>query len=242
MPICLTPTFCKRSIPPLHNSKSGLIGFFISTGISTPRNASATSCTLNGFTVVRAPIHNTSTSNCNASCTCFAVATSTAVASPVAFLALNNQGNPFVPMPSNMPGFVRGFQMPARSISIFPVAASLVAVASICSSVSALHGPLIIKGRLFHFSCTSSLVVCVCVCILFLLIIICLSNSQNSFQILLLLHHALLLSSSPAYDKIFLPCCLVVCSAKLFLLSDQNTNRASAYATFYQFLFFQHPG
>ena len=133
---------------PTHNSKSGLMGFFISTGTFTPRKASATSCTLKGFTVVRAPIHNTSTPKCRASSTCLPVATSTVTGSPVIFLAACNQGNPFVPTPSKLPGRVRGFQMPARSISIFPVAAKRVAVCISCSSVSALQGPEIMRGRL----------------------------------------------------------------------------------------------
>ena len=134
------------------------MGFFISTGTSTPRNASATSCTLKGFTVVLAPIQSMSTSNCNASCTCLAVATSTVMGSPVIFFACASQGSPFVPMPSNKPGLVRGFQMPARKISILPVLARRVAVSSTCSSVSALQGPLIINGRLFHFVCIKSFI------------------------------------------------------------------------------------
>jgi hypothetical protein len=39
------------------------------------------------------------------------------------FFARCNQGNPFVPIPSKLPGRVRGFQIPARSISTLPVAA-----------------------------------------------------------------------------------------------------------------------
>src|SRR6185436_19886090 len=157
-PICFTPDLATLSTAPVHNSRSGLIGFLISTGTSVPRNASATSCTLNGFTVVLAPIHNTSTSNVNASCTCLPVATSTVVGKPVSFFACCSQGKPFAPMPSNIPGLVRGFQIPARIISTLPVAARACAVANTCSSVSALQGPLIISGRLFHVSCTVSLV------------------------------------------------------------------------------------
>src|SRR6185503_15752369 len=134
-------------------------------GTSTPRNASATSCTLNGFTVVLAPIHNTSTSNVNASCTCLPVATSTVVGRPVNFFACCNHGNPLAPTPSNIPGLVRGFQMPARSISTLPVAARRCAVCITCSSVSALHGPLMISGRLLHAFCAASFFVCSIVCI-----------------------------------------------------------------------------
>src|SRR5688572_13948068 len=164
-PICLIPARATRSTAPLHNSRSGLIGFLISTGTSTPRNASATSCTLKGFTVVLAPIHNTSTSKFNASCTCLPVATSTVVGMPVCFFACNNQGKPFTPMPSNIPGFVLGFQMPARRISTLPVAARRCAVCNTCSSVSALHGPLMISGRLLHAFRAVSFVDCSIVCI-----------------------------------------------------------------------------
>ena len=104
------------------------MGFLINTGTSAPLSASATSCTLNGLTVVLAPIHNTSTPKCSASSTCLAVATSIATGNPDSFLACCNQGKPLVPIPSKLPGRVRGFQMPARKISTLPVAASLVAV------------------------------------------------------------------------------------------------------------------
>jgi len=60
-PIFLIPELATRSTAPIHNSKSGLMGFLISTGTSAPLSASATSCTLNGLTVVLAPIHKTST-------------------------------------------------------------------------------------------------------------------------------------------------------------------------------------
>src|SRR5678815_5475737 len=165
-PICLIPALATLSTAPLHSSRSGLIGFLISTGTSTPRNASATSCTLKGFTVVLAPIHKTSTSNVSASCTCLPVATSTVVGKPVNFFACCNQGSPLAPIPSNMPGLVRGFQMPARSISTLPVAANRCAVSTTCASVSALQGPLMIRGLLLHALCTVSFVVCSDVCIL----------------------------------------------------------------------------
>ena len=162
------PAFATRSTAPIHNSKSGLIGFFISTGTLTPRSASATSCTLNGFTVVRAPIHKTSTSKCNASSTCFAVATSTVIGNPVSFFALCIHGNPLVPIPSKLPGLVRGFQIPARNISTLPVAFNLCAVSKTCSSVSALHGPEMISGLLFHACCTALSMVVVSACIVFI--------------------------------------------------------------------------
>ena len=142
------------SIPPTHNSKSGFNGFLINTGTLTPLKASAISCTLKGFTVVRAPTHKTSTSKCKASSTCFAVATSTATGMPVSFLACCNQGKPLVPIPSKLPGLVLGFQIPARIISTLPVAANPLAVAITCSSVSALQGPEIINGAFFNNALT----------------------------------------------------------------------------------------
>src|SRR5919205_4210345 len=160
------PAFATRSTAPNHNSRSGLIGFLINTGTSTPLKASATSCTLKGFTVVRAPIHNTSTSKCRASSTCLAVATSTATGIPVNCFAFCNQGNPLVPIPSKLPGRVRGFQIPARNISTLPVAAKRWVVSKTCSSVSALQGPAIIKGRLFHFCCATSFIVASDVCMI----------------------------------------------------------------------------
>src|ERR1700754_634695 len=130
------------------------MGFFIRTGTSAPRSASATSCTLNGFTVVRAPIQSTSTSKCSASSTCLAVATSIATGRPVSFLACCSQGNPFVPMPSKLPGRVRGFQIAARRISTLPVFARRTAVSTVCSSVSALQGPEMIRGRFIQAAWT----------------------------------------------------------------------------------------
>ena len=72
-----------RSTPPIHNSRSGLTGFFTSTGISCPRSASAISCMANGLAVVRAPIQIMSMSPSNAARTCLRVATSVAVYIPV---------------------------------------------------------------------------------------------------------------------------------------------------------------
>src|SRR6476619_689029 len=80
---------------------------------------------------------------------------------PVSLRACCSHGKPFVPMPSKLPGLVRGFQMPARIISTLPVLCKRTAVSSTCSSVSALQGPAIINGRLFHVDCTNSFDVCV---------------------------------------------------------------------------------
>ena len=51
-----------RSTPPNHNDKSGFTGFLTSIILSVPSRASAISCTINGLTVERAPIHKISTS------------------------------------------------------------------------------------------------------------------------------------------------------------------------------------
>jgi hypothetical protein len=54
-----------------------------------------------------------------------------------------------LPMPSNSPGRVRGFQIPARKAETLPVFASRCAVATSWSSVSALQGPAISSGSFF---------------------------------------------------------------------------------------------
>ena len=59
---------------------------------------------------------------------------------------LRNWKNTSAPMPSNPPGFVRGFQIPARNI-LTPLEANPWAVSNTCSSVSALQGPAITIGR-----------------------------------------------------------------------------------------------
>ena len=132
---------------PIQSSRSGLTGFLTSTGMSTPRSASATSCMANGLTAVRAPTHKTSTPAFKASKTWSLVATSVATYMPVSSFTLFNHGSPMVPTPSKPPGLVRGFQMPARKMRI-PIAANPLAVVKTCSSVSALHGPEITSGRL----------------------------------------------------------------------------------------------
>src|SRR6195952_2352252 len=55
------PALLIRSKAPIHNERSGFTGFLTITGTSTPFKASAISCTVNGFTVERAPTHNIST-------------------------------------------------------------------------------------------------------------------------------------------------------------------------------------
>jgi hypothetical protein len=46
--------------------------------------------------------------------------------------------------------------MPARTMSTFPVLARRVIVSTVCSSVSALQGPEMIKGRLLQAAWTIS--------------------------------------------------------------------------------------
>src|SRR5690606_8986282 len=77
---------------------------------------------------------------------CFAFAASTAVGNPVTAFALFNYSKPIVLLPSNSPGRVRGFQIPALQTDTFPVAANNCAGVNNCSSVSALQGPEIIQG------------------------------------------------------------------------------------------------
>src|SRR3546814_11428645 len=116
------------------------------TGTSTPLRASATSCTENGLTVVRAPTQRMSTPAFNASSTWRAVATSTVTGKPVSFLACINQGSPSDPLPSTSPGRVLGFQLPARRAPTLLWAFNWLAVARNYSTVSALHGPAITRG------------------------------------------------------------------------------------------------
>ena len=137
-----------RSTAPIHNSRSGLTGFLIRIGMSTPFNASAISCIEKGFAAVRAPIQRISTPYLSASNTWYWLATSVETYMPVSSFTRFNQGSPILPTPSNPPGLVRGFHIPARNILI-PCAASSLAVSSTWSSVSALHGPAMTSGRLF---------------------------------------------------------------------------------------------
>ena len=131
---------------PIHSSISGFTGFFTNTGISTPCKASAISCMANGLAEVRAPIQRISIPCFKASSMCFAVATSVPTNIPVSALTRCSHGKPSTPTPSKPPGLVRGFQIPARKIGT-PFLDSSTAVAITCSSVSALQGPAIIKGR-----------------------------------------------------------------------------------------------
>ena len=154
----MTPKFftsCPRSLSsaPIHKARSGFTGFFTSTGLSVPFKASAISCTVNGFTVERAPIHRISTSACKAAATWCALATSVAVLKPYSSFTFFSQLRPMTPTPSKPLGFVRGFQIPARKIETASVdSLILFAVSSICDSLSALQGPAIIKGE--GISCT----------------------------------------------------------------------------------------
>ncbi len=142
------PALRSRSMAPIHSSRSGLTGFFTKTGMSAPKTckASAISCTANGLADVRAPIHNKSIPPSNAAATCSRVATSVATYMPVSRFTRCNHAIPATPTPSNPPGLVRGFHNPARKIRN-PAATSCRAVSSVCSSVSALHGPAMTAGR-----------------------------------------------------------------------------------------------
>ena len=140
------PAPLRRSMPPIHSSRSGLTGFLTSTGKSVPFKASARACIAKGFATVRAPIQRISTSAARAASTCCGVATSVATSIPVSFLTRVSQGKPISPTPSKPPGLVRGFQMPARKMRT-PLPASWHAVFITCSSVSAEQGPAIISGR-----------------------------------------------------------------------------------------------
>src|SRR5690606_39526219 len=96
--------------------------------------------------VVLAPTHKIFTPAFNAASTWAALATSVVTGNPVSFPAWINHFNPSAPEPSYWPGLVRGFQIPARSACTLPVAASCLAVMMVCSSVSALQGPLMMIG------------------------------------------------------------------------------------------------
>ena len=117
--IFVIPAWLMRSIAPIHNSISGLIGFLIKIGISTPRKASAISCTTNGLTVERAPIQRISIPAFKQSSTCCAVATSTALFMLFAFAASASHCMPLLPKPVKEPGRVLGFQIPPRKTGIW---------------------------------------------------------------------------------------------------------------------------
>lgn len=142
----LMPAPLMRSRPPTQSSRSGLTGFFTSTGMSTPRSESASSCMAKGLATVRAPIQSTSMPASRQASTCLGVATSVETSMPSSFCTRCSQGRPVTPTPSKPPGLVRGFQIPERKILI-PLLANCVAVFITCSSVSAEHGPAMITGR-----------------------------------------------------------------------------------------------
>ena len=141
----LMPAPLRRCRAPIQSSRSGLTGFFTSTGTSTPFSASARDCMAKGLAVVRAPTHNTSMPYFSASSTCSGVATSVAVRRPVSCFTICIQGRAFSPLPSKPPGLVRGFQIPARKMWK-PLPASCLAVFITWSSVSAEQGPAIMNG------------------------------------------------------------------------------------------------
>ena len=164
-PSFFTPAPLRRKRAPIQSSKSGLTGFFTKTGTSTPFKASASACIAKGLAVVRAPIQRISIPYFNASSTCSGVATSVETSIPVSFLTCCIQGSAFSPWPSKPPGFVRGFQMPARKLWQ-PKVASCFAVVINCSSVSAEQGPAITNGRTLSlgrlsFSNSSSILLCI---------------------------------------------------------------------------------
>ena len=144
-PSFLIPARLKRSRAPIQRSRSGFTGFFTSTGMSVSFRASAISCTRKGLAVVLAPIHTRSTPCLRHSKTCFSLATSVAIFKPYSFFALCIHFKPGTPVPSKHPGWVRGFQIPARN-TLMPKSLSPAAVVITCSSVSALQGPAITLG------------------------------------------------------------------------------------------------
>ena len=68
-----------------------------------------------------------------------------AVSIPVVSLTSANHCRPVSPQPSKQPGRVRGFHNPALNIFI-PALDSSLAQESVCSLLSALHGPAITTG------------------------------------------------------------------------------------------------
>ena len=144
--IRFTPAWLMRSIAPIHSSRSGFTGFFTNTGTSTPLRLSASACMANGLAVVRAPTHSMSMPYFSDSSTCSGVATSVAVSMPVSSFTSFIHGRATSPLPSNPPGLVRGFHIPARNMW-HPHFASCRAVLMTCSSVSAEQGPAMTMGR-----------------------------------------------------------------------------------------------
>ena len=94
-----TPAVSIRSTAPVHKPVSGICAFFTNTSTSVPRSASATSCTLNGLPVVRAPIHTISAPAPRAASTWRELATSTPNGSPVSAFASASHSRPTSPTP-----------------------------------------------------------------------------------------------------------------------------------------------
>src|SRR5690606_18442411 len=75
------------------------------------------------------------------------------------FRANCSQASACSPIPSKLPGRVRGFQTPARKTCTLPVLLRLQAASTTCDSDSALQGPAMYKGRtadnklVFVFNC-----------------------------------------------------------------------------------------
>ena len=109
----MIPALLILSRAPIHNDKSGFIGFLTSIGVSVPFTASAISCTENGFTVVLAPIHNMSIPYFKDKSIWLVLATSTANSTSSSFLISEIHFRASSPFPSNVPGLVLGFHTPA---------------------------------------------------------------------------------------------------------------------------------
>ena len=147
----LTPEAYRRCSAPIQSSRSGFTGFLTRTVIRSrcsgvsDASASAISWTANGLAVVRAPIQKSVTPVRRACRRWTGVAISVTGSIPVLSRTSASHARARTPMPSNEPGLVRGFQTPARNTRM-PVSDSSRAVRSVCSRLSALHGPAITSG------------------------------------------------------------------------------------------------
>lgn len=116
-PLWITPNFLifalyNRSKPPIHKDKSGFLDFLTKRFYLFLARHRHFLNVAKGFTVVLAPIHNTSISCSNANFVC-RYATSVAINKPVSALAFCNHFSQFHHL--QIPyGRVRGFQIPAR--------------------------------------------------------------------------------------------------------------------------------
>ncbi len=144
--IFFTLTLFIHSNPPIHKFKSGLTEFLTSTGLSIPFIASVTSFIENGFTTVRVSSHNISIPYFKACSACFGVATSTVVSNPVSALSCWSKWSPVSTTSSKPCGLVRGFHMPDLNTLTCGILPIWWAVFITCSSVSALHDPLMITA------------------------------------------------------------------------------------------------